>query len=278
MDGLHFGTLKRTSVLGLALLLSTVHGASNLRPALEPKGLLKMRSLRLASTAAEGSRLYFGSNAEFSIGTDANANFLIQQASNPVPLLSLDAQRNTLHLGAERVEALSVDAVGGFSVRGVRQWQLVSADDFTNPGIGWSRQEVTQCAGVHMLGGYCKLSKGEVNKTYTGLPPHKQLKVVATYHFIDRWIGEAGYMKLGIGEGGSPVVVWSEQHSQQMSKNGLNLCGQVGTPEGKFSTAIDVTVPHSEAAIELTFGSTMEDSDPCDESWGVSSVELYIRS
>lgn len=222
--------------------------------------------------------MYFGANAEFSIGTDANENFLIQEASSNTPLLSLDAQKNTLHLGADHVEAVSVDAAGGLSIRGVKQWQLVSADDFTQSGIGWSRQEVTHCAGVSMLGGYCKLSKGEVNKTFNGLPPHKQLRLMATYHFIDRWIGEAGYMKLGIGEAGAPVLVWSEQHAQQMSKNGLNLCGQGGTPEGKFSVPIDVTVPHTFDTIDLIFGSTMDDTDPCDESWGVSGVEIYVRN
>jgi len=237
-----------------------------------------MRSLRVASTEAEGSKLYFGNNAEFSMGTDANNNFLIQQASEQSPLLSLNTQQNTLHLGSKHVETASVDTLGGLSVRGVKQWQLVSQDDFMQSGIGWSREEVTQCAGVHMLGGYCKFSKGETNKTFTGLPPHKQLRIVANYHFIDRWIGEAGYMKLGIGEAGAPVIVWSEQHSQQMSKNGLNLCGQAGTPEGKFSTAIDVVVPHIDPFIQVTFGSTMDDSDACDESWGVSGVEIYVRA
>mmetsp|Transcript_114285 Transcript_114285/g.243748 ORF Transcript_114285/g.243748 Transcript_114285/m.243748 type:complete len:265 (+) Transcript_114285:118-912(+) len=243
---------------------------------LRPKGTLTVRSMRVAG--AQGSKIYLGAQDEFSIGTDAAGTFSIQQASQTAPLLSLDA-KDTLHLGAKRVEAQELDAVRGFSVGGVQQWRLVRSEDFalSGGGLGWSRQAVSQCGGVHMLGGYCQLSSGEVNKTFTGLPPHKQLRVRATYHFIDRWIGEAGYMKLDIGQEGRPVVVWSEQHSQQMSKGGVSLCGQSGTPEGKFSASIDVTVPHRQDAVQLAFGSTMDSADPCDESWGVSGVELYMR-
>lgn len=244
-------------------------------PQLKSKGMLSMRSLRIASAGEEGSKIFLGQEGEVSLGTDASGSFAVRQASKP--LLALDSQ-NTLHLGARQVEALTVNAVGGLSLRGVQQWQLVKAEDFTASGDGWSRGQVSQCAGVFMLGGYCRLSRGEVNKTFAGLPPHKQLRVVATFHFIDRWIGEAGYMKLNIGPAGQQVVVWSEQHSEQLSRNGISLCGRSTTPEGKFAAPIDVTVPHQQDAVVLAFGSTMEDSDPCDESWGVSGLEIYTRN
>lgn len=235
-----------------------------------------MRSMKVASTGAEGAMIYLGSQSEFSIGLDSAANFVIKQASKPTALLVLDSQNN-LHFGSQTVQAMSLNA-GSISIRGVRQWQLVHAEDFSTAAAGWSRSQVTQCGGVAMLGGYCMLSHGEVNKTFAGLPPHQQLRVVATYHFIDRWIGEAGYLKLNIGQGGTPVVVWSEQHTQQLSKNGISLCGQSGTPEGKFSVSIDVTVQHHLDSVQLGFGSTMDFSDPCDESWGISGVELYTRN
>merc|ERR1719506_2286507 len=171
-----------------------------------------------------------------------------------------------------------VDVSGGVVVRGVRQWAMVTAEDFSMTGAGWSRPEVTMCGGVSMLGGFCKFSGGEVNKTFTGLPPHKQLRIVATYHFIDRWIGESGYMKLNIGRGGGAVPIWSEQHTQAEAKHGISLCGQEATPEGKFSVPIDVSVPHHEDTVMVTIGSTMDSSDPCDESWGVSGFELWTRN
>jgi hypothetical protein len=233
--------------------------------------------LRVAG--AGNSQLYLGQpGSGFTIGTDSSDNFQIAQGSaGGKPLIVLD-QQNVLRFAAARVETVSLDAAGGLSVRGVKQWQLAFSEDFATQGVGWSRAAVTQCGGVHMLGGFCKLSQGEVSKTFSQLPPHKQVRVVSTYHFIDRWIGETGYLKLNIGQEHAPVVVWSEQHSQQMSKNGVNLCGQSATPEGKFSSLIDVVVPHTVDSLRLDFGSTMSDSDPCDESWGISGVEIYVRN
>lgn len=242
----------------------------------KPKGVLTLRSMRVSNPGKEGSKILFGPRSEFAMGTDAAGNFIVEQASAPAPLLSLD-NADTLRLGAKRVEARALDASQGISVRGVNQWQLVQSEDFSKIGAGWSRPEVTQCAGVFMLGGFCKLSRGEVNKTFTGLPPHKQLRIVATYHFIDRWIGETGYMKLNVGMSDCPVVVWSERHAQQEAKNGLSLCGDAGTPEGKFSAPVDVTMNHRKDSVQVSFGSTMDDADPCDESWGISNMEIYVR-
>lgn len=246
------------------------------QPFARPKGLLTLRSLRVANSGAEGSKVFFGTGSEFAMGTDSAGNFIVQQASAAAPLISLDSQ-NTLHLGSARVEAQSLNAVNGISVRGVKQWQLVYSDDFSSGASGWSRPESSECGGVFMLGGFCKFSTGEVNKTYAGLPPHKQLRVVAKYHFIDRWIGETGYMKLDIGMNDCMVPVWSEQHKEDGGKNGINLCGDAGTPEGKFSVPVEVTVPHHTDSVSVAFGATVG-GDPCDESWGISAVEIYTRN
>jgi hypothetical protein len=242
-----------------------------------PRGLLSVHSMKVSNPGPGGSKISFGPDSELSMGTDSAGNFVVEQASLQKPLLSIDST-NTLRISSSHVEAQSLNAQGGLSVRGVPQWQLVRSEDFAAPIVGWSRWEVTECAGVAMLGGFCKFSRGEVNKTFSGLPPHKQLRVVATYHFIDRWIGETGFMKLNIGMGGCPVAVWSERYAQQEAKNGLSLCGDAGTPEGKFSAPIDVTVAHQSDSVLIGFGSTMDDADPCDESWGVSTLELYVRN
>lgn len=241
-----------------------------------PKGVLTLRSMRVANSGSEGSKVFFGPGNEFAMGTDSAGNFVMQQASSMRPLVSLDSS-DTLRLGSQKVEALSLNAQNGISVRGVKQWQLVHSADFSESGAGWSRSDVSQCAGVYMLGGFCKFSRGDVNKTFSGLPPHKQLRVVATYHFIDRWIGETGFMKLDVGVSNCAVTVWSERHAQQEAKNGLSLCGSAETPEGKFAAPVDVTVPHHKDTVTVTFGSTMDDADPCDESWGISSMEIYVR-
>lgn len=258
---------------------AALRGGAAPPPALGPSGLLTVRSLRVAGAGAAGSKLFLGPPGKgFSIGTDEGDNFVVLQASAPDrPVLSL-LKDDVLRFSARRVEAQEIDAVAGFSIGGVRQWQLARSEDFFQHGVGWSRTEVTQCGGVHMLGGYCKLSQGEVNKTFSGLPPHSQLRVVATYHFIDKWIGEAGYLKLDIGQERALAYVWNEQHFQRLSNHGVSLCGQHETPEGKFAAPVDVVVSHHESSLQLAFGSTMTGADACDGSWGVSGVEIYVRS
>lgn len=245
-------------------------------PALKSKGLLTVSGMKVSATGPQGSMVHFGQSAEYSVGADAEGNFVVQHGASPAPLLSL--VDGTLHANSAKLEAQTLNVAGDLTVGGVAQWRLVATEDFAAQGVGWSKGDVSTCAGVSMLGGFCKFSQGEVTKTFSALPPHKQLRVVANYHFIDRWIGESGYMKLNIGQGGGQVPVWSEQHTQTEAKHGISLCGQADTPEGKFSVPIDVSVPHHEDSVEVTVGSTMDSSDPCDESWGVSGFEIWTRN
>lgn len=251
-------------------------------PRLRPKGLLTMRSLRVTDSDQGGARVYMGSSTEYSMGTDAQGNFVIAQGgradSPPVLFMEKNTGRVTLRSRTTEVRALDLGGAGRISVGGVMQWRTLYAEDFDTPAgpVGWSRNQMTKCAGITMLGGFCRFSKGDVKKTFANLPPHDHLRIRATFHFIDSWVGEAGYMKLNVGEAFQPIVVWSEQH-QETSSKGVSVCG--GTAhEGKFAVPIDITIPHTQAAVEITFGSTMADADPCDESWGVSAVEVMVRT
>jgi len=248
---------------------------STMRAFLQPKGLLTARAMKVANSGVQGSKVLFGTGSDWSVGTDSAGNFQVAQTAQTSPLINLDSV-DTLHLSSKKVEALKLNAVNGVAVRGVQQWQLVASDDFSTLGSGWSRDEITKCGGVSMLGGYCKFSRGEVSKTFAGLPPHKQLKVVASYHFIDRWVGETGFMKLDIGTGDCAVPVWSNQHTQETV--GASLCGNEAIAEGKFAAPVEVTVPHSKASVQVSFGSTMSAVDACTESWGISGVEVYVRN
>jgi len=42
--------------------------------------------------------------------------------------------------------------------------------------------------------------------------------------------------------------------------------------EKKFSNPIDVIIPHIEDKLTISFGSTLEDIDPNNNSWGVSNL------
>jgi hypothetical protein len=57
-----------------------------------------------------------------------------------------------------------------------------------------------------MLGGYGAFAGGEVSKLYVRLDsPHTELRLKATFHFIDRWASESAYAKL------DNQYVWVEQ-------------------------------------------------------------------
>lgn len=274
----HDSTLNQLLLLCVLVLtrLSCCLGGGLAVPAVKSKGLLTVSGMKVSNAGPQGSLVHFGQGAEYSVGSDAAGNFIVQHAASPAPLLSL--VDGTLHANTARLDAQALNVAGDLTIGGVAQWRLVSSEDFSAQGVGWSCADVSQCAGISMLGGFCKFGQGEVTKTFSGLPPHKQLRVVANYHFIDRWIGESGYLKLNIGQGGGAVPVWSEQHTQAEAKHGLSLCGQEATPEGKFSVPIDISVPHHEDSVAVTVGSTMDSSDPCDESWGISGFELWTRN
>jgi hypothetical protein len=158
-------------------------------------------------------------------------------------------------------------------IDGVRQWGLVTLEDFEELGVdGWSHGELTECAGRKILGGHCvEKATPELSKVFENLPPHTQVRVVAKYLFIDSWDGESGYLKAD----GNTVWVDSYNHATGEAKHGINVCGNE-TPERKFSTPIDITIPHTGSSLNLSFGATT-DEHSCDESFGIDSVMIFTR-
>lgn len=162
-------------------------------------------------------------------------------------------------------------------VGGVRQWQLVSVEDFeedtdaSSPvADGWNHKDVSECAGNKFLGGPCtKGGSTELKKVYSGLPAHSQVRITSKYLFIDSWDGEHAYLNVD----GRPA--WADTYNHASVAKGLNLCGN-DTPEGRLLSHIDVTIPHTADSVELTFGATT-DEHACDESFGVDSVMIFVR-
>ena len=119
------------------------------------------------------------------------------------------------------------------------------------------------------IGGYCLLSKEEVSKNFFIGYSHELIRVKASYHMFDNWNGEMGYMKI------NDQIVWAKE-GKSNEKNGINICGG-DYNEPYFNLVIDVTIPHNESDVTITFGSTL-DKDPCDASYGFQDVMLYIKS
>jgi len=179
-------------------------------------------------------------------------------------------------------------------VSGVKQWRLVRHDSFEketadrDPAEGWSLAELSSCSRDltrdqsqvdHFLGGHCNMAAGELKKRFDQLPPHKQVRLAARYHMIDDWQGETAFLKIG------EQFVWSDRsRASQGARDGLDMCGSTEFPERRMSIPIDVTLPHSDSFLEVSFGSTalarnqqQHREDPCRRSFGVDDVMVYVR-
>lgn len=57
--------------------------------------------------------------------------------------------------------------------------------------------------------------------------------------------------------------------------DGIDVCGQQ-YPD-RISVSLDVTFAHTEDSLMISFSSTLnKDTDPCEISWGVDDVALYL--
>ena len=141
------------------------------------------------------------------------------------------------------------------------------------------------------------LHAGEISKTFTGLGKHTSVRVSATFHFIDLWLGEFAYMKLSSGSGsvgsdGAVVdeLVWTKSyHAADTAAgltgggnppSGLNVCGDPNIVEMEFSTTVDVAVPHVGDQLKVTFGTRLPATAKAivgGASWGISRVGVYIK-
>lgn len=191
------------------------------------------------------------------------------------PILSINKNSDVMIFSNKINPQKGLVYTGDFKIRGVNQWKLIIEEDFSQIEEGWSNNTITNCSGINMLGGYCQFSGGETVKTFNDIPDHQYLRIQATYHFIDAWDSESGFMKIDNGKEGILEYAWIERYSAFQGSNGINVCGG-RWPEGKFSSPIDVVIPHKDNNITIAFGSTLE-QDPCDQSFGVSGVKIYIK-
>ena len=88
---------------------------------------------------------------------------------------------------------------------------MVAQEDFfdKDAASSWKGEKdlasltTTSCAGIQMLGGHGAFDRaGSVTKTFKELGAHTKVRVTGTFHFIDKWSSQSGFMKMsGVGEG-----------------------------------------------------------------------------
>jgi len=173
-------------------------------------------------------------------------------------------------------------------IQGMTQWALWAHHDFQDEMHNWKISSSTPNANARQscrgngdifLGGPCALSSGTASVNISHIPEqHKLLKVTARVHFLDRWQGEALWLKVD----GSTVWTQSHTHCDRVFSSmcrGIDVCGDVNYPDW-LSFRVEAVVPHSKStSVSLEFGSTLTNdptSTACGPSYGIDDVMLHI--
>ncbi len=155
-------------------------------------------------------------------------------------------------------------------------WTRVALEDFESPTSGWSSTNtITACGDYgNILGGYCTIAGGTNYKTYGLLGvPHTHTRLDIDYIKIDSWDGEHAYVQLG------GVQIYQEQFcfcSQGCGGTcgGDGICG--GSWDEEHKIPVTGSIAHTGNSVQV-YGQSTINQDPCDESWGLDNVRLYVR-
>jgi hypothetical protein len=234
-----------------------------------------MTSLSIMAGEADEAELRFGCPSNFYSFNSRGQykDFLISNVQRPI--LSVNRQNDIMIFSSSIDVNKDFKFTGQIKIRGTTQWRLYFEEDFSKIPVGWSNNTISECGGINMLGGYCNFGGGEVSKTYDNLPIHNMIRIEATFHFIDAWDTETGFMRINNGKDNTMSYAWIDRYSAFIGNSGIDVCGG-RWPEGKFAVPIDVSIPHKDNKIQISFGSTIE-QDPCDQSFGVSGIRIYIK-
>ena len=143
-----------------------------------------------------------------------------------------------------------------------KPWRRVSLDTFDVPSIaeGWfveqntrGGREATPAKQHHFsscnnrntfLGGACKTSNQALQKVWSNLPQHQELRVTAAVHFIDSWENESAFLNVD----GNIVWVATKVSATQQSigrQKNPSLCGDPAVSDAALGTKIDISFPHN---------------------------------
>lgn len=189
-------------------------------------------------------------------------------------ILEIDT-KDVFSINTKNVKLQGVRYYGDFYVEKVKQWKLLIHENYWSEPYGWTNNSISTCGGVNMLGGYGILAGGEILKEFTDIPKHNHIRIIASYHFIDAWSGETGFMRVNAGKDNNLEYVWTERHDFSKGANVTSICG-AKYPENKLTSPIDLTFPHDQKSLVVSFGSTL-DQDPFENSFGISNLQIYIK-
>ncbi|KAL4482582.1 hypothetical protein ABPG72_005825 [Tetrahymena utriculariae] len=164
------------------------------------------------------------------------------------------------------------------------QWQLAFHDHFEDKKslIGWNINQIQLCAKKtggnvknqdeedqdYFLGGHCVgPSDLKLQKLYTNLPKHKNIKIQARVHFFDKWEGESLSLFVDDKMAWTKVIDGDNAH--------YDICGD-SSADPHFGLPVEITIPHSESQVNIKFESNLA-KDRCLASFAIDDVEIFVR-
>jgi len=239
-----------------------------------PQPVAEVTTFSITAPSGGAANLLFTNSGEDDVQFTLNSDGSFAITDGDITILNFE-NKSTATVGVDLLSVKSLQVNGQFICEGVAQWRLAVNENFWSTPTGWSTNEISTCGGTYLLGGYCILSRGNLIKQFSNLPTHTKLRVTADFHYIDAWTGETAYMQLNTGPKNQDEYVWTDRYDSSMAMNAINVCGAI-YGEGKLTTKIDIVVPHNDDSVVVTFGTTV-DQDPCDQSWGISNLSIYIQ-
>merc|ERR1712072_915111 len=230
----------------------TIYGDMNVQ------GSLRTTSIQSSNLTVDGS---------LNVNADLKASKLKVDNlhADSIETMRLSSPSGAIMVDADlTISSISTDTVAAsfLEVGGAKQWALVFHEDFQEKVSGWTPVKVSSCGGEDkFLGGHCNFAADTASKVFKNLPAHTQVRMTASFHFLDQWDGKN---------------VWADS-SKSHRGEGVNVCG-AAHPDRKFAAPIDVTMQHTGDNVEVKFGTTMDSStDSCQQSWGVDDVTIYVK-
>ena len=214
--------------------------------------------------------------------TSNNNNLKLLYNNNNSPLLELNSIENLdinipFYINSSSIDIILNSKDSSFKYNNIEQFILYSIDTFEEEEIKWSNGVLSTCglSNKYILGGYCHYSNNVTERKYYIESKHKYIRIKATFNFYDNWEGEGAYMKF------NDEIIWYETYNwcdkvliRNCKKYGINVCG--GEFPDRIGVPIDIILPYEEKEFTIQFGSSI-DKNPCEASWGISDISIYIK-
>merc|ERR1712072_316552 len=221
----------------------TIYGDMNVQ------GSLRTTSIQSSNLTVDGS---------LNVNADLKASKLKVDNlhADSIETMRLSSPSGAIMVDADlTISSISTDTVAAsfLEVGGAKQWALVFHEDFQEKVNGWTPVKVSSCGGSEdkFLGGHCNFAADTASKVFKNLPAHTQVRMTASFHFLDQWDGEQAYASI------DGKNVWADSTKSHRGE-GINVCG-AAHPDRKFATTMDSS------------------TDSCQQSWGVDDVTIYVK-